>query len=73
MIEERCSVCKMLKLILFFVKVQMSYLLCDVEDKCIILDMKELQKKESNKMNINKQDLILKVLPYFIICIILYY
>lgn len=39
----------MLKLILFFVKVQMSYLLCDVEDQCIILDMKELQKKESNE------------------------
>lgn len=27
----------------------MSYILCDVEDKCIILDMKELQKKESNE------------------------
>lgn len=68
MIEE-----KVILLILFFVKVQMSYLLCDVEDKCIILDMKELQKRNPMKMNINKQDLILKVLPYFIICIILYY
>lgn len=68
MIEE-----KVILLILFFVKVQMSYLLCDVEDKCIILDMKELQKRNPMKMNINKQDLILKVLHYFIICIILYY
>lgn len=68
MIEE-----KVILLILFFVKVQMSYLLCDVEDKCIILDMKELQKRTPMKMNINKQDLILKVLHYFIICIILYY
>lgn len=68
MIEE-----KVILLILFFVKVQMSYLLCDVEDKCMILDMKELQKRNPMKMNINKQDLILKVLHYFIICIILYY
>lgn len=27
----------------------MSYLLFDVEDKCTILDMKELQKKKSNE------------------------